>query len=571
MKTDNRMDPRRYAPAPVMQRPERRWPDRTLTTPPTWCSVDLRDGNQALALPMGLDRKRRLFDLLVRVGFREIEIGYPAASEIEWDFVRELIGQERIPPDVRIQVLTAARHDLIARTMDSVQGARDVVVHLYNSTSAVQRRVVFEMDREGVKDLAVRGALQIRERAEAMPETKITLQYSPESYSGTEDDFALEICEAVADVWSPCAARPMIVNLPATVETTMPNVYADRIEWFGDHFAWRDAVVLSVHPHNDRGTAVASAELGVLAGADRVEGTLFGNGERTGNVDLVTLALNLYTQGVDPGLDFGDIDSVVAEVEHCNRMPVPARHPYAGELVYTAFSGSHQDAVKKGLAASREGDAWDVPYLPVDPADLGRSYEEVIRVNAQSGKGGIAFLMERDHGLDLPRFMQVDFARHVQRIADANGEEVTSRALGEIFERAYLAQPSPASVLEIETSSGAVPAARGSRIAAWLELHGRKVRVEGHGRGPIDAWTHALADAGVVCDVVNYHEQALGSGADAVALAGVEIERADGRRSVGVGRAPDIVRASVEAILRAADEDVHRALGGGEARAGEGD
>ncbi len=571
MKTEPRKGRHCYVPAPIMARPERRWPDRTITKPPIWCSVDLRDGNQALALPMGLDRKRRFFELLLSVGFREIEVGYPAASQIEWDFVRELVEGERVPEGVRMQVLTAARPELIARTMDAVEGARGAIIHLYNSTSTVQRRVVFEMDRAGVKDLAVRGATQIRERAERMPDTAVTLQYSPESYTGTEDDFALEICEAVADVWEPCDARPMIVNLPATVEMTMPNVFADRIEWFGDHFSWRDVVTLSVHPHNDRGTAVAAAELAVLAGADRVEGTLFGNGERTGNVDLVTLALNLHTQGVDPGLDFGEVDAVVAEVEHCNRMPVPARHPYAGELVYTAFSGTHQDAVKKGLAAlenerlaapgrteTNEGEvAWDVPYLPIDPADLGRSYEEVIRVNAQSGKGGIAYLMERDHGVMLPRFLQVDFARHVQRIADANGDEITSRALGEIFERTYFGEAAPAKVLEVETFSAAEPGDSGCRIGAWLELHGRKLRVEGVGRGPLDAWTHALASAGVECEVVDYEEQALGAGAGAFAMASVEVERAGGARAVGVGRGPDIVRASLDAIVRAVADDVH--------------
>ncbi len=558
MKTEPRMDARRYAAAPVLDRSDRRWPGRTLTRPPRWCSVDLRDGNQALALPMGLDRKHRFFDLLVGLGLREIEVGYPAASQIEWDFVRALVEADRVPEDVRMQVLTAARPDLIDRTLDSVEGAREAIVHLYNSTSTVQRRVVFEMGRAGVKALAVRGAEQIRARAERMPGTRITLEYSPESYTGTEDDFALEICEAVAEVWSPSAERPMIVNLPATVESTMPNVFADRIEWFGDHFSWRDAVTLSVHPHNDRGTAVAAAEMALLAGADRVEGTLFGNGERTGNVDLVTLALNLYTQGVDPGVDLSDLDRVVAEVEHCNRMPVPARHPYAGELVYTAFSGSHQDAVKKGLAAlAREtSPTWDVPYLPIDPADVGRSYEEVIRVNAQSGKGGIAYLMERDHGLTLPRFVQVDFARHVQRIADANGDEITSRVLGEIFERTYLGEAAPVRLLEVETFSRVEPGEAACRIGAWLELHGHKCRVEGEGRGPIDAWTHALDAAGVPCSVVDYHEQALGAGADASAIAFVSVERAAGGRHVGVGRGPDIVRASLEAIVRALADEV---------------
>ncbi len=406
----------KYRPFPPIDLPDRTWPSRTIDKAPIWCSVDLRDGNQALIEPMGPERKRRMFDLLLELGFKEIEVGFPAASETDWTFVREIIEQDLIPDDVTIQVLTQSRAELIDKTFAAIRGARRAIVHLYNSTSELQRRVVFGLDRAGIVDIAVTGARQIRDLAAKMPETEIVYQYSPESFSGTELDFAVEICEAVMDVWQPTPEKKVIINLPGTVEMATANVHADQIEWFGRHVRNRDSIIMSLHPHNDRGSAVAATELGLMAGAERVEGTLFGNGERTGNVDLVTLALNLFTQGVDPGLVIKDIDAVVRTVEYCNQLPVHPRHPYAGELVYTAFSGSHQDAIKKGFEAlaKRNDGVWEVPYLPIDPKDLGRTYEAVIRVNSQSGKGGVAYLLKEDHGLDLPRNLQIEFSRIVQ-------------------------------------------------------------------------------------------------------------------------------------------------------------
>src|SRR5579859_753752 len=419
----------KYRPFSPINLEDRTWPSRVISAPPTWCSVDLRDGNQALIEPMDPARKRRMFDMLVRIGFKEIEVGFPAASQTDFDFVREIIERDLIPEDVTIQVLTQARPELIARTYESLVGARRAIVHVYNSTSVAQRRVVFRTDRAGIVDIAVRGATRVREHAERQRGTEWIFQYSPESFTGTELDFAVEICDAVNAVWEPTPERRSILNLPATVEMATPNVYADQIEWFARHVRNRDSVVLSVHPHNDRGCAVAAAELAVMAGADRIEGCLFGNGERTGNVDLVTLALNLYTQGIDPGLNFSDINAVIRTVEHCNQLPVHPRHPYGGELVFTAFSGSHQDAIKKGLAERKATDLWEVPYLPIDPADLGRAYETVIRVNSQSGKGGIAFLLERDFGLTLPRLLQIEFSQVIQAITDATGKELSSIAI----------------------------------------------------------------------------------------------------------------------------------------------
>jgi len=410
----------KYRPFPTIDLPDRRWPAQVIGRAPLWCSVDLRDGNQALVEPMGPDRKRRMFELLVRLGFKEIEVGFPAASETDFGFIRELIEQRLVPDDVTIQVLTQARPELIKRSFESIRGARRAIMHLYNSTSILQRRVVFGLDKPGIVDIAVTGAKLIRELAEAMPESEIIYQYSPESFTGTELDFAVEICESVMDVWRPTAEKKVILNLPATVEMASPNIYADQIEWFGRTIRDRDSITLSVHPHNDRGTAVAATELAVMAGAERVEGTLFGNGERTGNVDIVTLALNLFSQGIDPGLVITDIDEIVRTVEHCNQLPVHPRHPYAGELVYTAFSGSHQDAIKKGFdaLAKRNDPLWEVPYLPIDPKDLGRTYEAVIRVNSQSGKGGVAYVLKADHGLDLPRGLQIEFSKVVQEVAD---------------------------------------------------------------------------------------------------------------------------------------------------------
>ncbi len=430
----------KYRPFAPIHLPDRRWPARIIDRAPLWCSVDLRDGNQALVEPMGPDRKRRMFDLLVKLGFKEIEVGFPAASETDFAFVRELIEQDLVPEDVTIQVLTQARSELIERSFEAIRGARRAIMHLYNSTSTLQRRVVFGLDKGGIVDIAVNGARLIRELAAAMPETEVLYQYSPESFTGTELDFAVEICEAVMDVWQPTPARKTILNLPATVEMATPNIYADQIEWFGRNIRDRDSIVLSLHPHNDRGTAVAATELGVMAGADRVEGTLFGNGERTGNVDIMTLALNLFSQGIDPGLVINDIDEIVRTVEHCNQLPVHPRHPYAGELVYTAFSGSHQDAIKKGFdaLAKRNDSLWEVPYLPIDPKDLGRTYEAVIRVNSQSGKGGVAYVLKADHGLDLPRGLQIEFSKIVQEVADRTGKELTSADIWSLFEETYL-------------------------------------------------------------------------------------------------------------------------------------
>src|SRR5579859_3045686 len=433
----------KYRPFSPVDLADRRWPSRVISSPPAWCSVDLRDGNQALIEPMDPARKRRMFDMLVRIGFKEIEVGFPAASQTDFDFVREIIERDLIPEDVTIQVLTQARPELIARTYESLVGARRAIVHVYNSTSVAQRRVVFRTDRAGIVDIAVRGATRVREHAERQRGTEWIFQYSPESFTGTELDFAVEICDAVNAVWEPTPERRSILNLPATVEMATPNVYADQIEWFGRHIRNRDSIVLSVHPHNDRCTAVAAAELAVMAGAERIEGTLFGNGERTGNVDIVTLALNIYTQGIDPKLDFSNINEAARCAEACNQLPIHPRHPYVGDLVFTAFSGSHQDAIKKGLAALDKQGIWDVPYLPIDPADVGRTYDSVIRVNSQSGKGGIAYLLEQGYGVVLPRRLQVDFSSAVQRYTDDSGQEVTPSQIWELFQQEYVHSAEP--------------------------------------------------------------------------------------------------------------------------------
>ena len=542
-----------YRPCTPVSLPDRRWPDKSLTAAPRWCSVDLRDGNQALVEPMDPCRKRRFFDALVATGFREIEVGFPAAARPEFDFLRELIEEEAIPEEVTIQVLTQARADLIHPTLDALEGASRAIVHLYNSTSTLQRRVVFGQDRAGVMEIARRGAALIRERAARLPDTSITLEYSPESFTGTELDFALEICEAVADEWAPSITDPMIVNLPATVEMAPPNVYADQIEYFGRHVRGREKLILSVHPHNDRGSAVAAAELAMMAGAQRLEGTLFGNGERTGNVDIVTLALNLFTQGVDPELDFSAIDSLVALFESCTGMPVHPRHPYAGELVFTAFSGSHQDAIKKGLTAC-EADPralWQVPYLPMDPAHVGRSYDGVVRVNSQSGKGGVAFVLERDHGYSIPRSMQADFQARVQQTAEVTGGEVGSEGIRRLFESEYLAWCEPigcaADACRLEMISGP-----GYRLEGEAFYQGARHALEGTGNGPIDAMFTALCTRfGLSLTLTDYWEHALGSGSDAAAAAYVEISDEQGRKYFGAGRHPSSVVASLEAVISA--------------------
>src|SRR5947209_3079859 len=468
----------KYRPYPIVDLPDRTWPDRVLDRAPIWCSTDLRDGNQALVRPMDGDRKQRMFDLLVRLGVKEIEVGFPSASKPDFDFVRRLVLDELIPDDTTIAVLTQARPELIERTYEAIEGARRAIVHLYNSTSATQRRVVFRLDKDGTVALAVGATALCKELAEHA-QTEIMFEYSPESFHGTELEFALEICEAVMDVWQPAPDEPMIVNLPTTVEAFPPNVYADRIEWFQRHVSKRESIVVSVHPHNDRGTAVATAELGLMAGADRVEGTLFGNGERTGNVDLITVALNLLTQGVDPQLDLSRLDEAKAIVEECNELPVHPRHPWVGELVYTAFSGSHQDAIKKGMYAQQreESEVWDVPYLPIDPADLGRSYEAIIRVNSQSGKGGVAYLMETEHSLELPRGLQIDFAQTVQAITDARGDELSADELLEAFDLHYLAYTGPYA-LESYTHSSAET----DQIVAQLSVDGDAQEVTGDGK-----------------------------------------------------------------------------------------
>ena len=530
---------------------DRAWPGKVIDKAPIWCSVDLRDGNQALVEPMGPERKRRMFELLCRMGFKEIEVGFPSASETDFDFCRQLVENDMIPADVTIQVLTQARDRLIRRTFDAIRGARRAIVHLYNSTSTTQRRVVFNADRAEIMKIATDGAALIRDLVPSVPETEVIYQYSPESFTGTELDYARDVCNAVMDVWQPAPDRKTIVNLPATVEMASANIYADQIEWMHRNIANRDCYLLSLHPHNDRGTAVAAAELGVMAGADRIEGTLFGNGERTGNVDLVTLALNLFTQGVDPELEIEDINEIIRTVEYCNRLPVHPRHPYGGELVFTAFSGSHQDAIKKGFAAleTSNSELWDVPYLPMDPKDVGRTYEAVIRINSQSGKGGIAYVMETDYGLKLPRMLQVEFSGVIQKVTDATGKEMESEEIRSIFEKEYLEQDGPIGFGNYRT----VPDAHASeirRMTAEITWNGEPRIVEGKGNGPIDGFIDALKNGlNLTMAIQNYHEHAVGKGADATAVAYVEVSTPDGGTLFGVGRDPNIVAASLRAIV----------------------
>jgi 2-isopropylmalate synthase len=544
---------RKYRPYPTVDLPDRTWPSRTIDRAPAWCSTDLRDGNQALISPMDSARKRRFFELLIGLGYRQIEVGFPSASKTDFDFVRLLVAEDLIPADCTIAVLTQARSELIERTYESIQGVPRAIVHLYNSTSTVQRDVVFRMDRAGVTDLAVRGAHLVRELAERA-DGEIVMQYSPESFPGTELDYALEICEAVLGVWEPTPQKPAIINLPTTVEESTPNIFADRVEWFGREVSCRDAIILSVHPHNDRGTAVATAEMALMAGADRVEGTLFGNGERTGNVDLVTLALNLFTQGVDPGVDFSHIDEARAIVEECNQLDIHPRHPYAGDLVYTAFSGSHQDAIKKGMDAFERtrADVWDVPYLPIDPADLGRSYEAIIRVNSQSGKGGVAYVLQSEHNLELPRGLQVDFARVVQRITDETGGELSSPEIMRTFEAHYLDQQGPYELVRYSIESGQ----GGDRINAVMRVQGLEEEVSGEGNGPIAALVDALGRRfGVSVRVREYHEHAMSTGSDANAAAYIEAD-VDDEAWWGVGISASIVTASLRALVNAVDRAV---------------
>jgi len=540
-------DHRKYKPFPGVQLPQRRWPDRAIERAPRWCSVDLRDGNQALIEPMTARQKSRLWDLLVRVGFKEIEVGFPSASSHDYDFVRELIDNGRIPEDVTIQVLTQARPELIEKTFEALRGVRRAVVHLYNSTSTVQREQVFGLDRAGIIDIAIRGAELVRDCAARHPGTEWVFEYSPESFTGTELDFAVEVCDAVTAVWQPTPERPVIINLPATVEMSTPNVYADQIEWFCDHVANRDSLVISLHTHNDRGCAVAAAELGVLAGADRVEGTLMGNGERTGNMDIVTMAMNLYSQGVDPRLDFARMDEVIQTVRECTQLPVHPRHPYAGELVFTAFSGSHQDAIKKCLSRRGEREVWEVAYLPIDPADIGRSYQEVIRINSQSGKGGIAYVLERDHGLVLPRWLQIDFSATVQAYAEERETEVGSDEIFRLFEQTYLEGDRRWRLGRYQVSRED----HVDRLQADVLDGGQTHRLAGTGNGVVASFVDAMHRfTGKEIVLVEYSEHALSHSADAEAICYIQLN-VEGERHCGVGRSHDIIQASLDGILGA--------------------
>jgi 2-isopropylmalate synthase len=550
---------RKYRPFPQVDLPDRQWPSRTITRPPRWLSTDLRDGNQALIDPMDSEKKTRFFDLLLKIGVKEIEVGFPSAGATEFDFISGLVRSGRIPDDVLIQTLTQARRDLIERTFESLKGARQAIVHVYNAVSPAWRQIVFNMDRPQIKEIAVNAAKIIRDCAAAQPDTDWYFEYSPETFSTAELDFSLECCEAVMDILQPTPARPLILNLPATIEAATPNIYADQIEWFGRHVRNRDTVCISLHPHNDRGTGIAAAELGLMAGADRVEGCLFGNGERTGNCDLVTVALNLYTQGIHPGLDFSNMEEIVQTATYCNQLPVHPRHPYAGDLVFTAFSGSHQDAIKKGFAAQeqRNDEIWNVPYLPIDPADIGCSYEAVIRVNSQSGKGGVAWVLQQDKGLKLPKRMQSDFSRVVQDLADRTSRELHASDIWAAFEDHYcLAADQPFKLLDYNESGQA-----GGRVfVGRIALDGDERRVSGRGNGLISSVLDALREQlGVDLDVADYSEHAIGAGTDVNAAAYVECRTGDGQTVFGVGLDADVATASVQAILSAANGLARRA------------
>jgi len=534
----------KYRPFAPIGLKDRTWPDAAISAPPIWCSVDLRDGNQALIEPMNIERKLRMFEQVVKIGFKEIEVGFPSAAQVEFDFVRKLIEEKRIPEDVTIQVLTQAREPLIRRTFEALQGAPRAIVHLYNATAPVMRRVVLGMSEDEIVELACTNARLFKELAAQQSDTHWVFQYSPEMYSDTELEFSRRVIDAVTEVWQPTPQHKCIINLPTTVEHSSPHIFADMVEWTHRHIARRDSIVLSVHPHNDRGTGTASAELALLAGADRLEGCLFGNGERTGNLDIVNVALNMYSQGVSPGLDFSDIDDIRATVEYCNQLPVHPRHPYVGDLVYTSFSGSHQDAIKKAFAARQEGDIWDMPYLPIDPKDLGRSYEAVIRVNSQSGKGGIAYLLESEYGLQLPRRLQIEFSQAVQREMDASGKELTAADLWALFQREYGLNSAVTPVYRIQGEDGSVV------LSAQLQWQGEEVELQGQGTGPIDAFVQALVQAtGRQVRVLDYTEHAISAGANAQAVAYVEM-RVDGQHTVyGVGMDANIVSASIRAIV----------------------
>jgi 2-isopropylmalate synthase len=538
----------KYRPYTINRLADRRWPDVKITRPPLWCSVDLRDGNQALIEPMDAERKRRMFQLLVATGFKQIEVGFPSASQTDFDFIRELIDNDLIPEDVTIQVLTQARADLIKRSFEALRGAPRAVMHYYNATAPVFRRVVFKQDKPATVKLATEAGKLIAELAAAQSDTRWTIEYSPETFSFTEQDFALEICEAVMDVFQPTPQNPIILNLPTTVEVSTPNIYADQIEWFCRNMTRRDSALISLHPHNDRGCGVAAAELGLMAGADRVEGTLFGNGERTGNVDIVTLALNMYTQGVDPGLDFSNINEAARLVEYCNQLPIHPRHPYVGDLVFTAFSGSHQDAIRKGFAERKEGDTWEIPYLPIDPRDVGRTYESVIRVNSQSGKGGVAYLLEQEYHVSLPRRLQIEFSPVVQAVSDSSGKEVTAAAIWQLFEDEYLVQEGREYQYRGHHLVTATDGSDGELLTLNITRNGQPMQLTGRGNGPIDALVHALA---LPFDVLSYEEKSIGKGSEARAAAFVEITTPSRVTLFGVGVHANIITASILAVLSA--------------------
>ena len=543
----------KYRSFPQVDLPDRQWPSRVITAPPRWLSTDMRDGNQSLIDPMNAEKKRRFFDLLVKVGVKEIEIGFPSAGATEFDFISGLVQSGAIPDDVMPQVLTQARADLIATTFESLRGAKQAIVHVYNAISPAWRDIVFQMERSQVREIAVNAAKLLRDHAAAQPDTDWHFEYSPETFSTAELDFSLECCEAVMEILQPTPQRPLILNLPATVECATPNIYADQIEWICRNISRRDSVVISLHTHNDRGTGVAAAELGIMAGADRVEGCLFGNGERTGNCDLVTVALNMYTQGINPGLDFSDIDDVIQTVEYCNQLPVHPRHPYAGELVFTAFSGSHQDAIKKGFAAqeARNDLIWNVPYLPIDPKDLGRDYEAVIRVNSQSGKGGVAWVLQQDKGYKLPKRMQADFSKVVQALADSSSRELNAADISEAFDAHYcLTGEQPYALIDYQEGGQA-----GDRIFAGKIAHqGSERSISGRGNGLLSSVLAALRDEfGVQLEIADYSEHAIGAGSDVNAAAYVECRTPDGRTVFGIGTDSDVATASVKAVLSAAN------------------
>ena len=543
---------KKYKPFEPIPLKGRNWPNEVIQSAPRWCSVDLRDGNQALIEPMGHERKKRMFKLLCDLGFKEIEVGFPAASETDFEFVRWLIEEKKIPSDVTIQVLTQARDHIIERTFESLKGASQAIVHFYNSTSTLQRKVVFDQDRKGIKKIATDGASLVKTLALANSQTKWSFEYSPESFTGTELEYAAEVCDAVVEILKDVSSEKIIINLPATVEMATPNVYGDQIEWMNENLMNRESISLSLHPHNDRGTAVAASEFGLMAGADRVEGTLFGNGERTGNVDIVTIALNLLTQGIDPELDFSDINAVIREVEYCNQLPVHPRHPYAGDLVFTAFSGSHQDAIKKGLNALEKSNKpeWEVPYLPIDPADLGRSYEAVVRINSQSGKGGIAFILEKDHGVSLPRRLQINLSEKVQRVADDTGKEVMSRDIWKVFEKNYIAFEGRLELINYALSSTEDSGGNTSdQVEITLKDQKNEVTLFGVGGGPIEAFISAVNNNfSTSITVSDYHQHSVTSGADAKAAAFIELTL-EGQNEWGAGIDGNTVKASFQAII----------------------